>query len=85
MVMDFTPHPDNAPLSILVSPPGSVRDVTLLQPDNAPLAMIFVPEYTDTADCPTGTFNSVVIDELYRHPPSDAYTEFPEPTLIVDG
>ena len=44
IVMDFTPQPDKAPLSIFVSPPGSVREVTLLQPDKAPLAIIFVPE-----------------------------------------
>ena len=43
-----------------------------------------VPEYTDTLDLPTGTRIRRVIEELYRQPPSDAYAELPDATLIVD-
>lgn len=32
---------------------------------------------------PTGTIISLVNDELYKHPPSEAYAELPEATLIV--
>lgn len=72
IVMDLIPLPENAPLSILSNALGNVSDVTLLQPDNAPLPIIFVPEYNDTPDLPTGTIISFVIAELYKHPPSDA-------------
>lgn len=84
MVIELIPLPENAPLSIVVSPLGREIEVTLLQPASAPLPMIFVPEYTDTLDLPTGTIISLVKDELYKHPPSDAYAEFPEATLMVD-
>lgn len=72
MVMERIPLPENAPLSIVVSPLGKDKDVTLLQPANAPLPIIFVPECRDTLDLPTGTIISLVRDALYRHPPSDA-------------
>lgn len=61
-----------------------VKDVILLHPANAPLPMIFTPELIDTLDLPTGTMISLVLDALYRHPPSEAYAELPDATLIVD-
>lgn len=77
------PLPVNAPLSIVVSPFGKDREVTLLQPANAPLPIIFVEEFSATLDLPTGTIINLVRDALYRHPPSDAYAELPDATLIV--
>lgn len=72
IVTELIPLPEKAPLSIVVSPLGREMDVILLQPASAPLPMIFVPEWMDTLDLPTGTIMSLVRDELYKHPPSDA-------------
>lgn len=44
IVMELIPLPDNAPLSIVVSPLGNDMELTLLQPASAPLPIIFVPE-----------------------------------------
>jgi len=83
MVIERMPLLENAPLSIVVRPPGNDKDVILLQPANAPLPIIFVAELIAALDLPTGTIISLVLDALYRQPPSDAYAEFPEATLIV--
>lgn len=72
IVIEVIPLPENAPLSIVVSPLGKDKDVTLLHPDSAPLPIILVPECRDTLDLPTGTIISLVKEALYRHPPSDA-------------
>lgn len=85
MVIELIPLPENAPLSIVVRPLGRDKDVILLQPANAPLPIIFVDELIATLDLPTGTMISLVLDALYRHPPSDAYAEFPDATLMVDN
>ncbi len=84
MVMELIPLPENAPLSIVVRLPGRDSDDTLLQPASAPLPIILVLEFNDTLDLPTGTMINLVKEALYRHPPSDAYAELPEATLIVD-
>ena len=84
MVMELIPLPENAPLSIVVRLPGRDNDDTLLQPASAPLPIILVLEFNDTLDLPTGTMINLVKEALYRHPPSDAYAELPEATLIVD-
>lgn len=84
IVIELIPLPENAPLSIVVRLPGNDKDVTLLHPARAPLPMILVLEFKDTLDLPTGTIINLVSEALYRHPPSDAYAELPEATLIVD-
>ena len=72
IVIELMPLPENAPLSIVVSPFGKDNEVTLLQPANAPLPIILVEELIATLDMPTGTIISLVLDALYKHPPSDA-------------
>ena len=44
IVIELIPLPEKAPLSIVVSPLGRDKEVTLLHPDNAPLPIILVPE-----------------------------------------
>ncbi len=83
ILIELIPLPENAPFSIVVKPSGRDREVTLLQPASAPLPIIFVEELIATLDLPTGTMISLVLDALYKHPPSDAYVEFPDATLIV--
>ena len=72
IVIELIPLPEKAPLSIVVSPLGRDKEVTLLHPDNAQQPIILVPECKDTLDLPTGTIISLVKDALYKHPPSDA-------------
>ncbi len=84
IVIERIPLPENAPLSIVVSPSGRDKEDTLLQPARAPLPIIFVAECSETLDFPTGTIISLVFEALYRHPPSDAYAELPAATLMVD-
>lgn len=64
IVIERIPLPEKAPLSIVVRPFGSVKDVTLLHPASAPLPIIFVAELSATLDFPTGTIISLVLDAL---------------------
>lgn len=62
--MDFTPLLENAPLSIVVVPEGTLTVVILEQPENAPLAITFNAELRATLLFPFGQIKSFVQDAL---------------------